>query len=464
MTRKGKRLAVWTVDGRRQRAPLTADGARIVLQRAGYTIQYFDHEGKRRKESVRCGDLDTAKQLAAEREKAAMLRRKGYVDASQERLAKEARRTLAEHLADFQQFLTDKGNTPKHVSETMRNLRRVIDLTGAKLAADLTGPAVMKAVGQLRDEGASPRTCNAYMVSAKALTRWLWRHKRAADDALCSLTRYNEETDRRHVRRELTPEEIGRLLTTVQKRTEGSHSLPGPDRAMCYRLARSTGFRAKELRSLTPESFDLDGAMPVVIVAAAYSKHRREDRQPIRQDVADVLRPWLADKPAGVRLFGRLPGGTARMLRADLDAARRAWLEEAPSEEAKAARAKCDFLLYRNAVGEVVDFHSTRHTYISGIVAGGASVKTAQELARHSDPALTIGRYSHARRHDLQDALDGLPALGAVDAEVKAERATMKATAGDGADSVGAELGAVARRNVKSGGENWRTAGLAFLQ
>ena len=48
-------------------------------------------------------------------------------------------------------------------------------------------------------------------------------------------------------------------------------------------------------------------------------------------------------------------------------------------------------------------------TYVSGIVAGGASVKTAQELARHSSPTLTIGRYSHARLHDLQGALDALP-------------------------------------------------------
>ena len=54
---------------------------------------------------------------------------------------------------------------------------------------------------------------------------------------------------------------------------------------------------------------------------------------------------------------------------------------------------------------------SQRHTYISGIVAGGASVKTAQELARHSTPVLTIGRYSHARLHDLQGALDALPDL-----------------------------------------------------
>jgi len=35
--------------------------------------------------------------------------------------------------------------------------------------------------------------------------------------------------------------------------------------------------------------------------------------------------------------------------------------------------------------GELADFHSQRHTYISAIVAGGASVKTAQELCTALD-------------------------------------------------------------------------------
>jgi hypothetical protein len=74
-------------------------------------------------------------------------------------------------------------------------------------------------------------------------------------------------------------------------------------------------------------------------------------------------------------------------------------------------RERSEFLRYENAAGEVADFHATRHTYISGIVAGGASVKTCQELARHSTPVLTIGRYSHTRLHDLTGALDALPDL-----------------------------------------------------
>jgi len=198
---------------------------------------------------------------------------------------------------------------------------------------------------------------------------------------------------------------------------------------MVYRLALGTGFRAKELRSLTPESFDLEGEPPTVTVNAAYSKRRREDTQPIRPDLADLLRPWLAGRSAGQPVFANLPGDTARMLRSDLAAAREAWIEAAPADPDRDGRERSDFLKYQNTAGEVADFHSTRHTYISGIVAGNASVKTAQELARHSTPTLTIGRYSHARLHDLQGALEALPSL---DAKPDPKRESLRATGTDG--------------------------------
>jgi hypothetical protein len=207
----------------------------------------------------------------------------------------------------------------------------------------------------------------------------------------------------------------------------------GPDRAIVYRLALGTGFRASELRSLRPESFDLDSDPPTVTVGAAYSKRRRKDRQPIRSDLADALRRWLADKPQGERLFSRLPSQTARMLRGDLEAARRAWIDEARTEAERQARERSDFLAYRNAAGEVADFHATRHTHISGIVAGGASVKTAQELARHADPSLTIGRYSHARLHHLQGALETLPGLAHQAPASQAEPPALRATGTNGA-------------------------------
>ena len=189
-------------------------------------------------------------------------------------------------------------------------------------------------------------------------------------------------------------------------------------------MAVGTGFRAKELRSLAPESFDLDADPPTVTVQAAYSKHRRRDVQPIRRDLADLLGPWLEAKGQGGPVFGDMPAKTARMMREDLAAARRTWIDEAPSPEARKERQDSHFLAYRDSAGRVADFHALRHTYISRLVRSGANVKVAQELARHSTPMLTLGRYAHVQLADQTRALDALPAIKAPRADVAALAAT----------------------------------------
>jgi len=413
-TYRGKPYATWTdAKGKARRAPLNAAGDKIIQYAENYTAQYFDENGRRRKAATGCGDKATAQQVADRLQADAALRKRGIINATQERFAAEARRPLSEHVGEFERFLRDKGNTTKHVRMTCQHIRWLLDASKAQAISDLTGPAVLRAVGNLRERGKSLRTCNAYLASIKALSRWLWEHKRTPDDALCGLKSFNADTDRRHVRRELTGDELAYLLPFVQSHTLPMHNLPGPDRAMVYRLALGTGFRADELRSLKPASFDLDSDPPTVTVDAAYSKRRRQDVQPIRPDLAELLRPWLAQRPAEGLVFGNLPGGTARMLRSDLAAARKKWIADAENDpEEQARREQSEFLRYENAAGAVADFHgATRHGYISAIVAGGASVKTAQELARHSTPVLTIGRYSHTRLHDLTGALEALPDL-----------------------------------------------------
>ena len=53
--------------------------------------------------------------------------------------------------------------------------------------------------------------------------------------------------------------------------------LSGPHRALCYRLALTTGLRRNEIRSLAWASFDLDSDEATVTVEAGYSKRRRRD-------------------------------------------------------------------------------------------------------------------------------------------------------------------------------------------
>ena len=71
-----------------------------------------------------------------------------------------------------------------------------------------------------------------------------------------------------------------------------------------------------------------------------------------------------------------------------------------------------------------MDFHALRHAYITRLVQSGTSVKVAQELARHSTPTLTLGRYSHIGLHDTSKALDALPSLMPIIPEAQAMRKT----------------------------------------
>ena len=244
------------------------------------------------------------------------------------------------------------------------------------------------------------------MRVVKGFSRWLWRDGRVREDALAHLTSPNPDADRRHERRALTPEEQARLIRAAEAGPVVLKTT-GPDRAALYRLALGTGFRANELRSLTPEAFDLDAEPPTVTVAAAYSKRRRDDVQPIRPDLAEALRPWLASKAPGRPVFGNLTKHTNLLIQADLKAAG---------------------IAYRDGSDRVADFHALRHSFITALAMSKAPVKVIQSLARHSTPTLTLGVYAHVGLYDQTAALDALPGQATPHRPDATEAATLAAT------------------------------------
>jgi integrase len=192
--------------------------------------------------------------------------------------------------------------------------------------------------------------------------------------------------DRRYVRRALTPEEAARVIQAAETGPTVM-GMTGPDRAMLYSVALATGFRpGRELRLLTPGSFDLDGDPPTIAVTPSYTKNKQAAVQPIPAALAERLRPWLACKAPGTTVFEGMTKRTAEMLRHDLEAAG---------------------VPYETPEG-VADFYTSRVSYISNLVASGASVKICQTLARHSTPVLTIGVYAKASLHDIRGAVESL--------------------------------------------------------
>ncbi len=313
---------------------------------------------------------------------------------SRERVA--VAKAIGEHVADWRAALLAKGTTPTHADLVTGRARRIIDACGFTHYADVDADKVMTYLDGLRQDtearrGLSAQTFNFYVAALKGFCRWMVRGRRATENPVAHLDGLNVRTDRRHDRRALTVAELHKLLDTTDAGPERG-CMTGAERAMMYRLALETGLRANEIRTLTRGSFKLDGTEPTVTVAAAYSKHRREDTLPLRAELAAELCDFLAGLAPAAQAF-RLPADghkAASMFNADTEAAGVVHVDDA---------------------GRYADFHALRHTFITNLANGGVHPKIAQALARHSTITLTMDRYSHVVRGDQAAALAALPDL-----------------------------------------------------
>ncbi len=309
-----------------------------------------------------------------------------------------AGKPLTEHLAEFGAALGAQGRTAMYVNTTTARVKAILDGCHFKKWSDIAPGKVETFLAEERkpkgenDSGMSIRTCNGYVGAFKQFCKWMVSERRASESPVAFLKRMNAQTDRRIVRRALTADEC-RLLLEATRKGKPYAGLTGADREMLYRLALETGLRWNELRTLTAGSFALDATTPTVTVKAGYSKHRREDRLPLRRETAELLREYLRAKLPAAQAFpmpDRNVGGS--MIEEDLTAA---------GIEAE------------DAAGRVVDFHALRHTFITNLCNGGVHPKTAQSLARHSSIVLTMDHYTHLTLASQTGALDALPDLSA---------------------------------------------------
>jgi site-specific recombinase XerD len=377
--------------------------------KAEYTIVYTDENGDRRKKKGYTDKRET-QELAVKLEKEARKIRNGEIDPKELAYARHGKTPLTDHLEDFRKSILAEGATAKHVHMVNQRARRMLDLAKAKRISDLSLSKALEAVQALRDAGLSQQSINHHIRAVKGFSRWLWSDTRAREHHLAHLKTSSVDADRRRVRRLLTPEEAAKIVRAAEYGPE-MFGLSGPDRSILYDLALGTGFRAEELRTLTPERFNLNLDRPTVTALACYTKNGKEAAQPIAQSLADRLRPWVASRKPGRPVFGNLTPRTAEMLRVDLEAAG---------------------IPYETDSG-FADFHSLRGDFISYVVSSGASVKTCQTLARHSSPSLTIGIYAKASLHDIAGAVESLPHLSDLKARIETLRESLRMT---GTDSV----------------------------
>jgi integrase len=232
-------------------------------------FRFVDADGVKR-ERKGCTDKRATEELARAAESEAAKVRAGVIDPKAIAYGVQESRPLSDHLADFRKALEDKGGTPKHAMVTSHRAERILTLAKARRISDLSLSKALDALATLREEGLGAETINHHVRAVKAFARWLWRDGRAREHALAHLSTSNPEADRRRRRRALTPEEATRLILAAESGLVVK-GMTGPDRAMLYRVALGTGFRAAELASLTPASFRLDSEPPTIVCEAAYT-------------------------------------------------------------------------------------------------------------------------------------------------------------------------------------------------
>ncbi len=245
-----------------------------------------------------------------------------------------------------------------------------------------------------RGRGVGEGTAGAYARDLRCFGRWLVRRKRVSPDAneLADLAG-TPAPDHRHDRRPLAVEDLRRLLDATLSSSRTVKKLPPRDRWALYLTAMSTGFRAGELSLLCRRRFQLAGDVPVVVLTENETKNGQAVHQPVHSAVAEALAPWLADKPMDQPLWpGRWVAKPVHVLRKDLDASSIPYTVPGPDGRP----------LY-------ADFHALRHSFIAALDHSGSSLKEAMQLARHSDPRLTMAVYGRAQLLDLAGAVNRLP-------------------------------------------------------
>jgi len=508
IVRKGQRFAEW-IDAKQKRrtAPVTVgqEGTdRLVITAKTYTAKYRDGAGIVREVATGCRDETAARGRLAELERRAELVKAKVITSDEDAVSDCQQTLLADHIAAFIDHQKAKGVVALRVSNTLAQLRQVAADCRFSTLADMEAGKLERWLLDRQAGGMSAGTRNQYRAAWVTFGNWCIaaRPPRLLSNPFAKVPKADEKADPRRKRRALTEDELRRLLdvarrrplaeygrSTVRKAKDGPkrkrdtwNMLPleaedldaatnrarerlaknpalvaemealGRERALIYKALVLTGLRKGELASLTVGQLVLDADPPFLTLDAADEKNRQGSTIPLRADLAEDLRQWLADKakavqsqakglaghvlrlptaggapceawslPPDTRLFD-VPHGLVKILDRDLLVA-----GIARRVESSPGKWKID---KRDERGRTVDVHALRHTFGTLLSKGGVAPRTAQAAMRHSTIDLTMNVYTDPRLLDVAGAMEALPALP-LGTDSSSTSAAMKATGTD---------------------------------
>lgn len=466
-TRKGERFARYTDGkGRTRTAKVTTTESgqdRLVFTSLYWRYRYRDGSGQLQDIPTGCKDEAAAKGVANRLGRRAELVKAEVITPGENDAADHVVVPLPNHIDAYIAHLRAKGNAPRRISMVRARLDRLrADCRFSRLT-DLNAGALERWLVDRQAEGMSAATRNGYREALVGFGNWCRRTHRLIANPFMDVPIADTKSDRRHQRRAMTEDELSRLLAVARQRPlleatvirrgkrKGQHianirpevrnqlDLLGRERALIYKTFVLTGLRKSELASLTVARVDLEADVPYIVLNPEDEKNRQGADIPLRDDLAQDLRLWLADKLKAMQELSRragepipmklppntplfyVPTGLIRIFDRDLVAAGIAQLVKDP----KTGKVR---IVKQDDRGRTIDVHALRTTFGTHLSKGGVAPRTAQAAMRHSDIKLTMGVYTDPKLLDVRGALNVLPALPLDGSDPTTQSVTMTGT------------------------------------
>lgn len=308
-----------------------------------------------------------------------------------------ASKPLRDFLVDYEADCEARGFAPRHIRQSVAIIKQAMTALHWSTLSDVRPEPFAKWMRQLLADGLSPRSVNRRLICFKAFLNWIGRQIRSSVNTLEVVSKVSELGKQRITRRALTDEEFARLLKATDKGPE-FRCMTGPEWALVFRLAATSGLRWSEIRSLQRNSFFLNEDPPTVCLEATCAKNKRSAVLPLRQDVADKIQAYFTENPA-------LPYAKAFPMPISRDGAEviRFYLERTGNP-----RKRLEPIPFEDKAGRRFDFHALRGLFATSLCRAGVSLAAARELMRHSTVDLTAKHYTHLALTDHQGAIESM--------------------------------------------------------
>jgi integrase len=382
-----------------------------IYKRAGHRhwqMQYKDANGRRIRESSGTTDKASANQLLVARERVIAQIKAGTRGVNDDQFAEFAKQPIQDWINAFEQSMRiEHGQNSGHVDDTKSKIEKVC--TGLAYGSGLNSDWLARYTStRQRDDKLSARTIQSYVVAMKAFSKWCVHTGRLATDPLTLVRAPSPAKDRRYKRRAISQEEW-KWLRKVTENGPTRRKISGHERATLYELALVTGLRAKELDSLTRSTLVLEGPTKYLMLPSSSTKNNKPAEQLLTPRLIEKLQTHCQRKMPTVNIFGITDlNRLAIVIRADMAAARAEWLAEAKTVDEKNKRSASDFLKSPDSEGNVVDFHSMRHTCGAWLAKAGIHAKQIQKMMRHGSIKLTLDTYGHLFPEMQTQAMEAL--------------------------------------------------------